>query len=164
MSKIAEKPRVNPLYETDFFLWTQEQAQLLREKRWSDLDLENLTEEVRSVGGSEKKEVKSRLELLVMHLLKWKYQPGRRTPSWDSTILRQRIELIDLLEDSPSLKPYLREQFPKRYLGARLDAEKETGIAFDLFPDECPFTLDEVMDHKFMPDEPGILKLAKKKK
>jgi Domain of unknown function DUF29 len=164
MSKIAEKPRVNPLYETDFFLWTEEQAQLLREKRWSDLDLENLIEEIGSVGASEKSKIKSGLELLMMHLLKWKYQPGRRTRSWDSTILRQRNELEYLLEGSPSLRQFLREQFPKRYRGARLDAEKETGIAFDLFPDECPFSLEEVMDIKFMPDEPGLLKMAKKRK
>ncbi len=164
MTKTAEKPTANDLYEADFFLWTQEQARLLREKRWSDLDLENLAEEIRSAGISHKHEVRSRLDLLMMHLLKWKYQPGRRTPSWDLTIFNQRNDLKEHLETSPSLNKHLHDIFPKRYLAARLDAEKETGIAFDLFPDECPFSLEEVMDIKFMPDEPGILNLTKKKK
>ena len=164
MSKLAEKPKANELYDTDFFLWTQEQARLLREKRWNDLDLENLAEEVRSVGGSEKREIRNRLDLLMMHLLKYKFRPGKRTPSWNTTIRRQRIDLQSVLSDSPSLKTYITQVFPDRYPSARLDAESETGIAFDLFPDECPFTLEEVMDVNFMPDEPGILKMAKKKK
>ena len=100
----------------------------------------------------------------MMHLLKYKFQPGKRTPSWTTTIRRQRIDLQGVLSDSPSLKAYLAQVFPDRYPSARLDAEAETGIAFDLFPDECPFTLEEVMDTKFLPDEPGILKMAKKKK
>jgi len=164
MTKIAEKPPANQLFETDFFLWTQEQARLLREKRWNDLDLENLAEEVRSVGGSEKKEIRSRLDVLLMHLLKWTYQPGKRTPSWQTTIRRQRIDLQGVLDDSPSLRPYIKQVFSDRYPSARLLAEDETGIAFDLFPEECPFTLEEVMDSKYLPDEPGILEIAKKKK
>ena len=156
MTKIAEKPPANPLYEKDFHDWAMEQAVLLRAKRWQDLDLENLAEEVEDMARSQKKEIRSRLEVLVMHLLKWKYQPGRRTPSWKTTVFNQRHDLVELIAEMPSLGPYLREAFQNRYNAARLSAEAETGIAFVLFPDECPFTLEQVMDPEFYPDEPGM--------
>lgn len=156
MTEVAEKPLANTLYDNDFYAWTQEQAALLRAKRWADLDLENLVDEVESVGGSERREINSRLEVLLAHLLKWKYQPGRRVPSWINTISEQRSRLVESIESSPSLRPFMTEAFPKRYGAARLAAEKETGIAFVLFPDECPFTLEQVMNPEFYPDEPGM--------
>src|SRR6516162_435971 len=89
MSKIATK-QTNNLYEFDFYAWTQEQARLLREHRWAELDLDNLVDEVASVGSSEKREIRNRLTGLMAHLLKWKYQPGRRGSSWISTIFDHR--------------------------------------------------------------------------
>src|SRR2546428_13059372 len=104
MSDTKTKAPPNTLYETDFFAWTQEQARLLRERRWDDLDLENLVDEVESVGGSERREIRNRLTVLLGHLLKWKYQPGHRGPSWTGTIFEQRGQLADVLRDSPSLR------------------------------------------------------------
>ena len=155
MSKIATKPPANQLYEEDFYAWTQAQAKLLREKRWDYPDFENLVEEVRSVGVSERREIKSRLRALMWHLLEWKYQPGRRGGIWSGSISEQRSQLKDVLKDSPSLKRYPAKIYLDVYLGARLEVSKETGIAFDLFPEQCPFTIEQIMDPEFLPEEPG---------
>lgn len=156
MSDTKTKAPPNPLYEADFYAWTQEQARLLRERRWSDLDLENLIDEVESVGGSEKREIRNRLTVLHAHLLKWKYQPGHRGSSWTGTIFEQREQLADILQSSPSLRDYFRRQVEGRYLGGRLLAAKESGIAFGLFPEQCPFTADQVLDLHFFPEDREI--------
>jgi hypothetical protein len=155
MSKPAVKPPPSDLYETDFYAWTQQQAELLRERRWADLDLENVAEEIETLGRSDKRQIESRLEILIAHLLKWKYQPGRRSGSWTSTITQQRLRIKGLLKESPSLKRYPGKVFLDQYLGARLEASKDTGMAFDLFPEECPFTIEEILDVDFFPEEPG---------
>jgi hypothetical protein len=156
MSDTKTKARPNELYEADFYAWTQEQARLLRERRWDDLDLENLVDEVESVGGSERREIRNRLTILLGHLLKWKYQPGHRGPSWTGTIFEQRGQLADILRDSPSLRSYFLEQVGERYLSGRLLAAKETGVAFGLFPEECPFTPEQVLDLEFFPEDREI--------
>lgn len=100
MTKVAGR---NDLYASDFFAWTQRQAQLLRERRWNDLDLENLVEEVRSAGISDKREIESRLQIVLAQLLKWKYQPGVRSKIWSGTLREQRRRLARVIDDSPSL-------------------------------------------------------------
>jgi hypothetical protein len=155
MSKVAIRPPSNDLYETDFYTWTQQQARLLREKRWDDLDLENLIEEVRCVGVSEKREIESRLRVVLKHLLKWKYRPGMRSGSWRGSIREQRSRLERVLRDNPSLERHPARVYLAEYLGARLEAADETGIAFDLFPEECPFSIGQIMDAEFLPEEPG---------
>ena len=156
MSKLETKPPANDLYEIDFYAWTQEQARLLRERRWSDLDLDNLVDEVASVGSSEKRQIRNRLTKLLAHLLKWKYQPGRRGSSWSSTISDQRRQLGYILEESPSLRNYFVEQVAANYESGRLEAARETGVAFGLFPEECPFTPEQVLDLEFFPEDRSI--------
>jgi hypothetical protein len=156
MSNTTTKPPPNTLYEADFYSWTQEQARLLRERRFDDLDLDNLVEEVESVGRSEKSVIRSRLEVLLAHLLKWKYQPGRRGSSWTPTIFEQRNQLEDILETSPSLADYFRHQVGRTYRAAGLLAAKKTGIAFGLFPEQCPFTPEQVLDLEFFPEDREI--------
>lgn len=156
MSDVATKPTANTLYESDFYAWTQEQARLLREKRWNDLDLENLVDEVEAVGRSDRRQIESRLEVLMAHLLKWKFQPGRRGSSWRTTIFEQRRRLTGLVEDSPSLREFQRQEVFDSYLAARLKAADETGIAFGLFPEECPFTPEQVLDLEFFPEDRSI--------
>jgi hypothetical protein len=153
---VTRSPPRNDLYEADFYEWTQEQARLLRERRWDDLDVENLIEEVASVGRSDKNEIRSRLEILLAHLLKWQYQPGYRSPSWTSTLFEQRGRIISIIEDSPSLAHYPAEQVTRSYMAARLLAAKETGIAFGLFPEECPFPPDRVLDLQYFPEDRSI--------
>ncbi len=133
-------------YEEDFYAWTQEQATLLKEKRFMELDLEHLVEEIESMGRSEKRELENRLSVLIVHLLKWHYQPAKRTRSWALTILEQRKELAKLLRENPSLRPVLREEYPERYDIARIRAARETTLELDTFPENCPWTLEEILE------------------
>src|SRR6266852_2264944 len=129
MSDTETKARPNSLYESDFYTWTQEQARLLRERRFDDLDLDNLVDEVASVGSSEKREIRNRLKVLLTHLLKWKLQPGRRGNGWSNTISAQRQNISDILESSPSLRPYFEHAMRAAYLGATVAASQQTGLA-----------------------------------
>ncbi|WP_353932481.1 DUF29 domain-containing protein [Okeanomitos corallinicola TIOX110] len=138
------------LYEQDFYLWTQAIVEQLKENRFNEIDIPNLIEEIESMGRSEKRELKSRLIVLLMHLLKWQYQPEKRSESWRSTITEQRICIEALLEDSPSLQPLLTEVFADCYEKARLKASDETGIKLNFFPKESPFTLDETLNDYFL--------------
>jgi hypothetical protein len=156
MSEVETKSPANDLYEIDFYAWTQEQARLLRERRWADLDLDNLVDEVRCVGSSEKREIRNRMTSLLVHMLKWKYQPGHRGPSWRRTIREQRRQLSDIVKTSPSLAEYVKQQVTERYLGTTVDAAEETGVATGLFPEDCPFTAEEVLDFDFYPEDLSI--------
>jgi hypothetical protein len=147
------KTRSNELYERDFYAWTQEQARLLREKRWDDLDLDNLVDEVESVGSSEKREIRNRLKVLVTHLLKWKFQPGRRGNSWRRTIREQRDIIAEIVRTSPSLQDYPSHVLQTIYVGATVSASEETGLAVSVFPEECLFTPEQVLDPEFWPED-----------
>ena len=113
------------LYETDFNLWIEQTVNQLKNGQIQDLDLENLIEEIESMGRSDKREIKTRLIVLIMHLLKWKYQPQKQTTSWIATINEQRRQIKVVLKDSPSLKPYIQNEIDDCYQDARKDAEKE---------------------------------------
>ena len=104
------------------------------------------------MGKNDKRELLSRLEELLLHLLKWRYQPQQRGSSWAISIAKQRDGLADLLEDSPSLKPQLMAQFDKAYWRARRYASQETSLPITLFPATCPFTVEQAMDDQFWPE------------
>lgn len=140
------------LYDHDFYAWTREQARLLREGRLGDADLANIAEEIESMGRSDRRELASRMRLLLVHLLKWEHQPQRRGNSWERTIINARYDLADLLKESPSLKPALQEAFETSYRRARDMAASETRLSPKRFPAECKWRLDEVMDESFWPD------------
>ncbi len=133
-------------YETDFYGWVKQQAALLRDGRFSALDVEHLIEEVESMGKSEKRELLSRLSVLLAHLLKWHIQPGLRSRSWSATIEEQRKMMHLLLEDDPSLKAHLPDLLPDAYEVAVLTAERETGLPESAFPTPCPYTLEQITD------------------
>jgi hypothetical protein len=135
----------NNLYEQDFYLWIKATAQNLKEGNFNQIDIPNLVEEIESMGRSEKRELKSRLIVLLMHLLKWEYQPEKRSQSWRSTITEQRICIEVLLEDSPSLQPLILEVFDDCYQKACQKAAEETGIKLNFFPKESPFTVEEAL-------------------
>ncbi|MCC8466684.1 DUF29 domain-containing protein [Photorhabdus bodei] len=139
-------------YDSDFYGWTQEQAGLLRSGDLSQLDRENLLEEIEAMGRSERRELRSRLEILLAHLLKWRYQADRRGRSWELTIEEQRDKAIDCLQESPSLKNKLNEHLEKAYIAARRLAEKETLINRNIFPETCPWTFEQIMDENFWPE------------
>jgi hypothetical protein len=139
-------------YDQDFYGWTQEQAALLRAGRLNELDIINLIEEVETMGRSEKRELQNRLTVLLVHLLKWKYQPARRGRSWQLTIEGQRENCFDVIEDNPSLKSKLEAILSRSYSNARTAASKETGIDKNDFPTLCPWDYDQITDSDYYPD------------
>jgi predicted DNA-binding ribbon-helix-helix protein len=140
------------LYESDFYLWLATTAQLLRNGNFSGIDLDNLIEEIEGMARKEKQALKSNLRILLMHLLKWKYQTDKRTNSWRSTIREHRKRLKDAFADSPSLKPYYLEIFADGYQDARELASDETGLSLDTFAVDSPFTHEETLNEDYLPD------------
>ena len=140
------------LYEQDFYAWTLKNAELLREGRLGDLDLEHLAEELESMGRSEKRELIHRLAVLLAHLLKWQVQAGRRGRSWQLTLKEQRRQAARVLHDNPSLKPLPTEIVIDAYEDAILRAAQETGLEVSAFPADCPFTLEQILNEDFLPD------------
>lgn len=138
-------------YETDFYAWTQEQVSLLKAHQWEQLDTPNLIEELESLGRKERQELRNRLGILFGHLLKWQFQPENRTNSWLGTIREQRIQIRLLLTDSPSLQPYLQEVFLIAYELGLAFAIRETRLGESVFPDSCPYTLEQLMNPEFLP-------------
>jgi len=138
-------------YETDFYTWAMEQAAAIRAGHYSQLDIENIAEELESMGRSEKRALNSRLSVLLAHLLKWQYQPARRGNSWQLTIEGQRNHVIDLLDDNPGLKNQLDAILAHAYKQARIQASQETGIDKQHFPTLCPWEFSQIMNEDFYP-------------
>jgi Domain of unknown function DUF29 len=138
------------LYDEDFFLWSQEQAALLRDKKFTDLDLDNLAEEIESLGKRDRRELESRLRVLMTHLLKWRYQSAERSGSWRGTITEQRLRIQRLLRDSPSLLAQVQACAHSEYPDARTKALDETGLL--TLPETCPFTAAQILDTAFWPE------------
>jgi len=139
-------------YSTDFYSWTQEQASLLKSGRFSEIDVEHLIEEVESMGRSEKRALESRLTVLLVHLLKWHYQPVRRGNSWKYTIDDQRRKIQKLLSENPGLKPQINEIFLDAYQQAVHDASFETGLDEAAFPEQAAFGFETVLESGFYPE------------
>jgi len=133
------------LYDQDFYQWTYEQAGLLKSGSLSQLDIPNLIEEIESMGRSEKMELRSRLTVLLMHLLKWDYQSERRSRSWVFTIKAQRIQIRRHISENPSLKAMLLNAVDQAYEVAAISAAAETGLPESAFPDTCPYTTQQIM-------------------
>ena len=133
-------------YETDFYQWTQQQAALLRQGEFNrvDLDLENIAEEIESMGKSNRWALESYLQNVLMHLLKWQYQPQRRGTSWRLSIRNGRQHIQRLLRESPSLTPQLPAILEEEYPPARENAADETGLPLTVFPDQCPLSLEQI--------------------
>jgi hypothetical protein len=140
------------LYEQDFFAWSQTTAALIRAGKWDDLDRDALAEEVESLGKRDRRELGSRLQTLVMHLLKWRYQPSERSGSWRGTIRTARREIAAVLADSPSLRRQVPGMLMTGYADARLDASDDTGLPLATFPDTCPWTPEQVLDAECWPE------------
>jgi len=140
------------LYDHDFYAWTNEQAGLLRAGKLSEADLEHIAEEIESMGKSEKRELISRLTVLLLHLLKWEFQPVRRGASWRLSIANTRDALTDHLADNPSLRSVLEASIDTAYRRARRDAALETGFPESTFPASCPWAFSQMMDENFWPE------------
>ncbi len=142
-------------YDQDFSRWVQETAQLLREKRWSELDLEHLIEEVEDLGKSERRALSSQLERVLIHLLKWHYQPERRSDSWLDSINDGRVQILKIIKDNPSLNDFPGSRLEEDYTDARRYAAKQTGLPLATFPMDCPFAIGQILDDEWLPDSTG---------
>jgi Domain of unknown function DUF29 len=139
-------------YEEDFYAWTVEQSRLLRSGELSAIDAANIAEEIESMGRSDRRELKSLLVVLLMHLLKWRHQPAARSRSWSATIDEQRLQIEGVLAESPSLRPMLATMLPEACAIARIRAIAETGLADEAFPEACPFSQGKVLSRAFLPE------------
>lgn len=150
-SLITKSKQTN--YQQDFFAWLNEQASLLKSKNFSNLDIENLVEELESMGRSEQRELKSRMIVLVMHLLKWQFQPEKNGESWRKTIYEQRKQIALVLEDSPSLKNFLHDEtwLQNVWQYAVKDAVEETSLKKSIFPAEPIWQVSDILSDEFYP-------------
>jgi hypothetical protein len=128
------------LYQSDYYTWARQQADMLREGRFDDLDAAHLIEELEAMGASERRELTNRLTVLLMHLLKWQFQPARRGAAWSLTIRVQRLDISDL------------QAFEKAYRKARLLAANETGMDESTFPQQSPYSIEQTMADDFLPE------------
>ena len=142
----------HPSYREDYHAWALHNAELLRRGQLSEIDCENIAEELEDMGASKERELESRLGVLLAHLLKWVFQPERRGNSWRATIREQRRRVERVLRKNPSLKAKLDEAFEEAYGDARLIAMRETGMDESVFPEISPFTLEQTLSDAYWPE------------
>ncbi len=138
-------------YQADFHAWIEQTVQLLREEHWHQIDVAHLIEEVEDLGKSERRGIASQLTRLLLHLLKWHYQPERRSDSWLDSITDARTQIELAIADSPSLKPYPAAQLHESYQRARRQAVAQTRLDIAVFPETCPYVLESILDLAWLP-------------
>jgi Domain of unknown function DUF29 len=138
-------------YEGDFHLWSQTQAALIRDRKFSEIDLENVAEEIETLGRRDRMEIRQKLYDLLFHLLKWQFRRRNRRVSWESAICDARSLISDLIKESPSLKDFPAKILAEEYKDAREKAILLTGLSAKRFPAECPYSIAEIMDDDFLP-------------
>ena len=136
-------------YEHDFYTWTVDQARLIREGRWTAIDRENVAEEIECLGKEQFAKLRSAIRVLLVHMLKWDHQHNRRTRSWSLSIKTQRLDLDDVLEGNPGLRPRISEAIEKAYRKARVEAAQETGLEEEQCPQQCPYAWDDIVGRDF---------------
>lgn len=139
------------IYDDDLYTWSLEQANLLKEHKFEQIDLEHIIEEIEDMSKSEKRALQSFLETLLMHLLKWHYQPAYQGRSWRFTIIEQRKRIESHLQENPGLKSKLFELIEKAYRYAVIGAACETGLAVEVFPHQCPWSYEQFISDNFWP-------------
>lgn len=155
MTTSPESKTISNLYETDFVAWVEHQALLLKQGRFKELDVANLVDEVEGLSRSDKRALKSQVIRVIKHLLKLNYQPNALyyLNSWRSSVVEGRSQIKLILQDSPSLKPYLDQVFAECYHDAVEQAVAETGLLASTFPEQCPYPLEKVLEPRFLPEE-----------
>jgi hypothetical protein len=145
---------MKPKHDEDFYGWAMAEAQLLKQGKFNEADMDKIIEEIETLGRSNKRELVNRLGVLIAHLMKWQYKDHMEASywkSWKGTIIRQRIDLSDLLEENPSLKSQVKEAMPKAYKYALAIIEEETPLNLKTLPSECPYNFEQLMDDGFYP-------------
>jgi hypothetical protein len=143
---------MNPKHDEDFYGWAVNTAFLLKNHQYDEVDMDSVIEEVLKMGASDKHALTSYLRELLLHLLKWEYQPSQRCKSWQISINKQRDAVLDILEYSPGLKQFLPELQKKSYKRACSEVALQTGIDKNTFPKDCPYSFEQVMDEEFLPE------------
>jgi hypothetical protein len=138
-------------YETDFYLWVDKNVELLKQRRFNELDVDILIDELENMAKSDRRELLSRIMILIAHLLKWEFQVEQRSGSWRASILEQRIRIHQQLEDSPSLKNKIPESITKAYPSALALAVNATSLAENIFPENCHYSIEQLLDSDFYP-------------
>lgn len=153
---MAEPARIPKLqhYDQDFFAWSEEQGRLLKARSAQYLDWDNLAEEIESLGKSQRSEIRSRLIILLQHLLKWEHQPEKRKAGWNASIVEARNQLNGELAESPSLRSYPASVLAEQFEVARLKAASETKLPLNRFPVACPYSIKQILDKAFYPGRP----------
>ncbi|MEL6437898.1 MAG: DUF29 domain-containing protein [Cyanobacteria bacterium J06621_8] len=141
----------SPLYRQDYCLWLDQTIEKLKNKELEKVDIDHLIEDLELMGGSERRALESNLVVVLLHLLKYKYQPEKRSRSWLSSIFEHRRRIRKAFKNSPSLKRHFSEELTECYQDSRKLAAIETGLAIDTFPIACPFAEQEVLDEEFLP-------------
>lgn len=139
------------LYETDYLQWIETTVERLRSQDYGNVDWENLIEEIDDMGRSESRSLESNLIVVLLHLLKWQYQPELRSGSWEGSMIEHRRRIKKALKESPSLNSYLESIFAESYAEAVKQAKAETSLPLETFPTQCPYQLIEVTDDRFLP-------------
>ncbi len=153
MSTAASPRHPDPcLYDEDFYAWAMATAALLRQRRFAEIDIAHVAEELADMGKRERRALESHMRNVTLHLLKWRYQPEKRGISWRQSIRNGRIEIQKLLRDSPSLTEQISQMLDDEYPAARADATDETGLSEETFPPHCPFIAEQVLDAEFWPE------------
>ncbi len=148
------------IYEQDIDAWIDQQVRLLKEGRLREIDVEHLIEELQDMGKSNRRELESRLIILIAHLLKWQYQREALSDQWKefegkgwrNTIIEQRVQLLFLLKKVPSLRSMIQDAIAEVYSDARRLAVRETGLKPNVFPEQCPYVSDLLLDEDYYPD------------
>jgi hypothetical protein len=136
-------------YNQDFYSWLMEQAQHVRTGEWDAIDRDNLAEEIESLGREQFNKLESALRVLLIHFLKWDHQPSKRSRSWMLPIKAQRLELDDVLDDNPGLRPRIAEALARAYRKARVEAARETRLDEKSFPDTCRYSFEDIISREF---------------
>jgi hypothetical protein len=134
------------LYGTDFAEWSAQTAELLRQRRFDEIDIENVAEEIQSLGDSQFQAARSQLRRMLMHLITQKIQPERDGASWRASIVNAQQEILDAIDSSPSLRRRLTDRLDQTYRQAVKNARYETGLDAPEIPADCPFTLDQLLE------------------
>ena len=142
---------ITTLYESDYFKWLEKTLDKLRNQEYEQIDWGNLIEEIETMGRSEKNALESNLIIILLHLLKWQYQPQKQSGSWERSIIEHRRRVRRALQDSPSLKPYLVSILEGSYYEAVKQAKAETKLPLSTFPKACPYLLTSILDDQFFP-------------
>ena len=143
---------LSELYEQDFHAWALQNAGLIRDGRWEQIDQGHLAEELEDMGASKQQQLESRLRILLGHLLKWQYQPHLRGRSWQATVKEQRYVIMRLLQKNPSLQSKWDEALQDAYRLGVLLAVRETNLAESTFPETCPYVQAQILSDDYWPD------------